>query len=149
MGYKFKFETLLSYRRNLVELAQQRMAKEQWLLHNHIERLERLRADRVRLIEEFEERKRQKMAASLFAFYIESVNNKEGEILTQVVVVESQRQVFEKSRAELLVRVKDRKIIEKTRERDYKIYLQEELRQEQKEADEMAVLRFGRDIISG
>lgn len=146
MAYRFRLETVLTYRQNLEELAQQKLATEQIMLKKHLQRLEELRAERQEMIDDFEERKKKSLAAALFSFLMEGINAKEREIQVQRTTVETQRRVVETAREKLKDRIKDRKVIERARERDYQKYMKEFLRKEQNESDEQAVLRYGRNI---
>ncbi len=143
MTYQFKLETLLSVRRNLEELAQQKLASEMRVLSEHRKHLEDLENSKAHYMVELEKRKKRKMDSSLYVFFIESMKNAELMISSQDDLIESQRQVVEQAREELNEKIKSRKIIEKARERDYKKYLQEMIRLEYKENDELAVLRNG------
>ena len=67
MGYHFKLETVLGLRRNLEELAQQRLARELTFLEEQKLRLAALQQQRQELIAEFEEKKQRQMLASVFA----------------------------------------------------------------------------------
>ena len=149
MAYKFKLEPVLNYRRNLEELAQQKLVSEQQVLKHHRERLARLQTEREQMIADFERRKKEAMPASLFAFHVNGIGRKEGEIQVQKNLVASQRQVVERAREDLHEKVKARKVIERARERDYQKYMKEYLRKEQNASDELAVLRFGRDTPRG
>ena len=71
MAYHFKLETVLGLRRNLEELAQQKLAKVLALLEEQKLKLAALRQQRQELIAEFEEEKHRKMSAPVFAFYVE------------------------------------------------------------------------------
>lgn len=146
MAYRFRLESVLIYRNNLEELAQQKLFGEQIILKNHIQRLEELKAERIIMIEDFEQRKKKRLSAAFFAFYMEGINAKDREIQFQNTTIESQRKVVEMAREELKEKVKDRKVIERAKERDYQKYLQEFLRKEQKESDEQAILRYGRNV---
>ena len=145
MAYKFKLETVLTYRQNLEDLAKEKLAREERILRNHIERLARLKEERLAMISELEERKKTSLPASLYSFYMDGIQLKESAIQMQITVIESQRQVVEQARKDLEDKVKARKVIEKAKERDYQNYLKEYLRRTQNESDEMAILRFGRN----
>ena len=145
MVYRFRLETVLVYRRNLEEQAQLVLGQELQVLTEHQGQLADLRDTRQRITEDFEKRKQQQMSAPLFSFYMESIRRKEREAEAQLDVIEKQQAVVEEARSLLGERVKSRKVIEKAREKDYQKYLQEFHRQEQKEGDEQAVLRAGRD----
>lgn len=145
MAYRFRLETVLVYRRNLEEQAQLALAREIQVLTEHQSLLVDLQDIRQRIIEDFDEKKKKQMGAPLFSFYMESIRRKEREIEAQEDVVAQQEAVVGKAREELSERVKSRKVIEKAREKDYQKYLQEFLRNEQKEGDEQAILRAGRN----
>jgi len=144
MAYHFKLETVLGLRRNLEELSQQKLARELILLEQHKLHLAALKQQRQELIAEFEEEKRQQMLAPIFAFYMEGIFRKEQEIEAGLARIEAQQGAVAQARVELTVKVQDKKVMEKARERDYQKYLLAGLKKEQNEADEMMVLRFGR-----
>lgn len=145
MAYRFRLETLLTFRRNLEEQAQLQLARELRALAERQARLVDLRDSREQMIDEFEERKQQSLRASLFSFYMEAIRRKEREIEALLAAIAQQGQVVEEARQQLQERVKSRKVIEKAREKDYQKYLQDFLHEEQKESDEQAILRSGRD----
>ncbi len=144
MAYHFKLETVLGLRRNLEEVAQQKLARELTLLEQHKLRLAELKQQRQELIAEFEEEKRQQMLAPVFALYVEGIFRKEQEVEDGLARIEAQQGAVVQARAELTVKVQDKKVMEKARERDYQKFLLAGLKKEQNEADEMMVLRFGR-----
>ena len=145
MAYIFRLETLLVYRRNLEEQAQLALAQEIQNLVDHQSSLTDINDTRQRIAADFEERKKKSMSASMFSFCMDSIRRKERESEAQLVIIENQQAVVDKFRAKLGERVKDRKVIEKAREKDYRKYLQELHRKEQNEGDEQAILRAGRN----
>jgi flagellar FliJ protein len=144
MAYHFKLETVLKLRRNLEEVAQQKLAKELMRLDVHTRRLNEVKKARVDLVAEFEEKKREQMDATFFTFYMNSISQREREIEGVLQLVASQKKAVAQARQELTEKVRGKKVMEKAKERDYQKYLQEELKKEQNEADEQMVLRFGR-----
>jgi len=144
MAYHFKLETVLGLRRNLEELAQQKLARELTLLEAQKLRLAALQQQRQELIAEFEEKKQRQMLASVFAFYMEGIFRKEQEVAAGLGLVETQQGAVIQAREELTGKVRDKKVMEKARERDYQKFLLAGLKKEQNEADEQMVLRFGR-----
>ena len=147
MAYRFKLETVLGYRRNLEELAQQKLARELMVLDSHTRRLDELKERRLKTIADFEEQKKKRMAAPFFSFYMDAISQQEREIEGTALLIKKQQQVVAKVRQQLAEKVKDKKVMEKARERDLQKYLREELNKEQKEADEQMVLRFGRKTV--
>lgn len=144
MAYHFKLETVLGLRRNLEELAQQKLARELTLLEERKARLVALRQQRQELIADFEEEKHRKMPAPVFALFVEGIFRKEQEIEAGQAQVEVQQGAVAQARVELTAKVQDKKVMEKARERDYQKFLLAGLKKEQNEADEQMVLRFGR-----
>lgn len=144
MAYHFKLETVLGLRRNLEELAQQKLARMLMLLEEQKLRLAALKQQRLDLIDEFEEEKHRQMLAPVFAFYVEGIFRKEQEIAEGQALVEVGQGAVVQAREELTVKVQDKKVMEKARERDYQKFILAGLKKEQNEADEQMVLRFGR-----
>lgn len=144
MAYRFKLETVLGVRRNLEELAQQKLAREITLLDELNSRLAALKQQRQELIAEFEEEKHKQMAAPLFAFYVEGIFRKEQDVEAGRALVEAQQGAVVQAREELAGKMREKKVMEKARERDYQKFLLAALKKEQSEADEQMVLRFGR-----
>ena len=144
MAYHFKLETILGLRRNLEELAQQKLARELALLAAEKLRLAALQQERREMIAEFEEEKCRKISAPLFAFYVEGIFRKEQEIEAGFARVEAGQAAVVRAREELAAKMRDKKVMEKARERDYQKFLLAALKKEQSEADEQMVLRFGR-----
>ena len=147
MAYHFKLETVLKLRRNLEEVAQQKLAKELMRLDAHNRRLAEIKEARVGLIAEFEEKKKEEMSSSFFTFYMNSISQREREIEGVLQLVASQKEAVLMARQELTEKVRGKKVMEKARERDFQKYQQEELKKEQNEADEQMVLRFGRKTL--
>ena len=144
MAYHFRLETVLGLRRNLEELAQQKLGRELTLLEQHKLRLAELKQQRQELIVEFETEKQQQMLAPVFALYVEGIFRKEQEVEAGQAQIEVQQGAVAQARVELTSKVQDKKVMEKAKERDYQKFLLAGLKKEQNEADEMMVLRFGR-----
>ncbi len=119
-----------------------RFAAEQRTLAVHNARLENLRRDRRLMINEMEERKKEKMSGAMFSLYMDGVISQDWRIQVQCNTVKAQEQVVEQARRELLAAVQQRKIMDKLKENDFLLYRREELRREGIENDEQAVLRY-------
>jgi len=145
MGYRYKLETLLTVRRNFEEQAQQKLAHELFVLANHKKYLDELEEQRLDLFATLEEKKQHELSAALFTFYVEAIHLKNRQISFQQNAVLAQQEMIETVRAELMVKVKARQVVERLKEKDFVAWRQELLRQEQVEMDEQAVLRFGKE----
>lgn len=144
MAYRYRLELVLKYRRDLEELAQQKLARQQLVLDALQKRLEDLHLERLRMMADFELRKAEPILAPLFAAFVESLRFKESDIASQAEVVKVQQKAVAEARDELAEKMKRRKVLEKARERDFQKHVQEEVRKDQKDNDEMMVLRHGR-----
>lgn len=147
MAYQYKLETLLSVRRNFEEQAEQRLAHELFVLANHKKHLAELEEQRLDLFAALEEKKKQIMTAAMFTFYVEAIHGKNRQIAFQHNAVLAQQEMIETVRADLLVKVKARKVVERLKEKDFFAWRQEILRKEQIESDEQAVMRFGKEAV--
>lgn len=146
MGYQYKLETLLTVRRNFEEQAQQKLAHELFVLANHKKYLAELEEQRLDLFAIMEEKKKQTMTVAMFSFYVEAIHLKNRLIAFQQNAVLAQQEMIETVRAELLVKVKARKVVERLKEKDFFVWRQEMIRKEQIESDEQAVMRFGKEV---
>lgn len=73
--------------------------------------------------------------------YVQAIEEK---IEEQTQIIYTKKDLVEESRLELIAAQKDRKIMENLKEKDESNYLENAKNMEQKELDEMAVLRFNR-----
>ena len=144
MAYHFRFESVLHYRRNLEELSRQKLTMAQAQLEKLQSRLDELEELLTQALDAFEERKRQPILAPLYIMLAEGIERREREVANQHKAIAAQYKVVEQSREELIGRVRNRKVMEKAREKDYDNFLQEERRLAQNELDEQMVLRFKR-----
>ncbi|MBU0673560.1 MAG: flagellar export protein FliJ [Proteobacteria bacterium] len=141
MVYQFKLETILTYRRNLEDLAQQKLAAEERILQGHRDLMADYEDNRRLTAQEFDSRKQGSISGPIFGLFIDAIKGLDLQIQIQQTRVQSQEKMVEAARSELVTKVKDRKVIEKFREQDHRKYLKEMIRLEYKEIDEIAVLR--------
>ena len=145
MAYHYKLETLLTVRRNIEEQCQNKLAHELFVLENHNKHLVDLNRQRVEIFETFEEKKKQSMSVAIFSFYVEAIHNRNRQIAFQKTAIEAQKAAVEEVRAELAEKLRERKVVERLKEKDFLAYTKELQRKVQIESDEMAVMRFGRE----
>lgn len=146
MAYHFRFAAVLNYRRDLEELFQQKlvMAQERWASLRA--RLVELEDARQAAGIDLEERKRRPISAPLYALLVEGLAHRDRDIVKQRQDLATQHQVVTGKRRELLIKMQERQVMEKTRERDYEKYLAQERNSEQKAMDEQTVLRFKHEV---
>lgn len=140
--YKFKLEKVLEWR----EDGEKQEAKAFAVIINELqgqeealEKLkityEKIKADILKL-RNINEIKQQYMFKQMI----------ENQIEAQLILIENTKLKLEKQRLELLEAQKNRKIMEKLKEKDYSLYQENMLLAEQKELDEMAVLKHRKTI---
>ncbi len=142
--FTFRLQAVETIRHNEEEQAQLKLGREQTILHNHLARLSGLKEERLQMIASLQAKEQEKITGSLIQFYMEAVRSKEVLIKILQNTIASQEQVVERARRQLAEAVKERKIVEVIRKRDYDKYVAAERKKEQNESDEMAILRFGR-----
>jgi|GEM_PF-1649344 len=147
MAYHYKLESLLRVRQNLEEQCQHKLAHEFFVLDNHKKYLDELRQQRLDFFAALEEEKKKVMSVAMFSFYVEAIHIKNRHIAFQKTAIEAQKAAIENVRAELAEKIKERKVVERLKEKDFLAYTRELQHKIQVESDEMAVMRFGRKAL--
>ncbi len=142
MAERFKLETVLKHRKHLEEKAQQVFAKSSRRWDRARQALEVLTHNRQQYQQELNRKMREDAAAGELILYHRYLNRLAREIEAQDALVEELAAQKEEHRAQLVVALKDRKIIERLKER----FLESEARKtregEQKQINEAAVNRY-------
>ncbi len=140
--FTFRLEAVYKIRLNREEQAQLALGREQTILHNHKVTLEGHGEERQAMLTALDKKKTTSMSGAMVQLYMESIRAKEFQSKILATTIASQQHVVDQKRHQLAEAVKNRKIIDTIRKRDLLKYQQEELKKEQDESDEMAVLRF-------
>jgi flagellar FliJ protein len=135
--FKFQLQTLLNIRNQQEENLKNELGKAVQRLEKEKAELHRLNFSKDRLIMEFNEKSRKTTVERLKEYnaYISVLSEK---IKYQKENVNSASKNVDKVREELIKAVKDRKILDKLKEKKYDEYLIEENREELKSTDETA-----------
>jgi|GEM_PF-605350 len=141
-AYRFKLEPLLNYRQNLEEVAMQELVAAKSTLRVREMALYQVQQRRLATVDEFEEEKKKPLSPARFSWFMEALRQEEKSIAAAVEALARQEEAVKEATSALVERVRERKVMEKARERDYRKHLAEELAAELKENDEMAVLRY-------
>jgi flagellar protein FliJ len=142
--YVFKLQSVLEYRKNIEEKIHNDFSEKKRELESEKLNLKCLIKERVDLIDEIRKMPGKKLYAEDIArhvAYIEKIREKEKQ---QKEIIERVKTELEIKRAELLDAVKKRKVMEKLKERHTEEYESNMGAIEQKNSDEMSVLKFGR-----
>jgi flagellar FliJ protein len=142
--FVFRLQTVLDYRKNIEEKILNDFSQKKRELAVQELRLKNLIQERENLIGELREMQNKSLPVDYIArnvSYVEQV--RENEKKQSVIIVQVSEQL-EAKRKELLEAVKKTKIMEKLKERHAEEYEGDVRAFEQKNSDEMAVLKFGR-----
>jgi len=137
-AYKFSLEKVLEWRTDKEKDKARELAIIQRRLHEEEEKLEGLLNRLSQAKREIQSYKNiQKLQQQ--RLYIDQI---EEEIERKKIEIEEITKRFDKSREELLAAQKDRKVMEKLKEKDFQSYKTQIQKKEQKQLDEAAILRY-------
>jgi flagellar FliJ protein len=141
MRYSFKFETLLNYKKRLEEVAQQVLAQKMTERAEAEQKLNRLRTREEECLFELMEKRTKGIPAAQHLLYINYLNLLAKDIAIQEEVVQSLTRAVEEARQKLIKLSREKKMIEKLKKKDFDAFTQEMIRLEQKENDELVLIR--------
>ncbi|RLB41698.1 MAG: flagellar export protein FliJ [Deltaproteobacteria bacterium] len=146
MVFKFRYESLLNYRRHLKEVAQVELARSMEQLAVAKETLESLTAEYDKATLGFATRLRQGITAQRLQDFSSYLSRLKEEISQKALEVAEWEEFVEKKRSALLEKDREFKIIDKLRDKDFERWVAEQESREQKALSEMAILRHGRSF---
>jgi len=141
--FVFKFQQVLDYRKNVEEKILHEFSDNKRRLESEVLKLQTLIEERTSLIGELKKMQNVPVPAGNIArcvSYIERIREDEAK---QKQIIDQVNKQLEAKRRELLEAVKKRKVMEKLKERHTEEFEKNMRDLEQKNSDEMAVLRFG------
>ena len=141
MRFPFTLQPLLDWKRNLEEVAQIRLSAKMTLLKAQEEEIERLTLKRLAREEELGKKIARGIPAPEYVLYKEFAE----ESLSELRAKENQKRgtlrEIEKDRDKLVQLSKEKKILERLKEKKQKAFLVEAEKNEQKKNDEMVITR--------
>lgn len=142
--FVFRFQTVLDFRKNVEEKILGEFSEKKRQLESEELKLQNLMKEWSALLGELKKMQNKAVPVGDIARYVAYIDQvKENENRQKIKVAEVSGQL-ETKRIELLDAVRKRKIMEKLKQRHAKEYKDEERALEQKNSDEMSVLKFGR-----
>jgi flagellar protein FliJ len=142
--YVFKLQSVLDYRKNIEEKIHNDFSEKKRELEAEKLNLKSLVKERVDLIDELRKIHGRTVHAGDIARYVAYVEKIRDREKKQKEIIERIKDELELKRSELLEAVKKRKVMEKLKERHTDEYDSNMNALEQKNSDEMSVLKFGR-----
>ena len=144
MTRPFKLEAVLNHRRHREEAARKRYADAVRQLRQQQEQLTAIQMTRQKCLQDLRSQQRSGAAAAQMLMYTHYLTRLDTEIQAQDKVVQAHRQKKEKQRQALMAALKDRKVIEKLKERHLRQLEVEERGREQKLLNDVAITRYQR-----
>ena len=138
--YSFSMESVLEWRESIEKTSMEKYAAAQYELKHEIQVLEHLNKENEQIKEKSLSCKNIVEIRHL-QLYKQTIDER---IEAQIEIVEIKKDELEKLRLELIHAQKDRKIMEKLKEKDFSNYNEESKREDQKNLDEIAVLKYKR-----
>lgn len=142
--FVFRFQTVLDFRKNVEEKILGEFSEKKRQLEYEELKLQNLMKEWSTLLGELKKMQNKAVPVGDIARYVAYIDQiKENENRQKIKIAEVSGQL-ETKRIELLDAVRKTKIMEKLKQRHAKEYKDDERALEQKNSDEMAVLKFGR-----
>lgn len=142
--FVFSLQSVLDYRKNIEEKIHNEFSEKKRELELEELKLINLINERADLIGELRKMQNKSLPVDDIARYISYVEQVRENEKKQRITIAQVSEELEVKRNELLEAVKKRKIMERLKERHAEEYIIAARALEQKNSDEMAVLRFGR-----
>ena len=135
--FLFKMDSLLRLRDSIEEQKKNEFGRAVAELERHREKLNELMLEKERVVGEFHEALKNRIDSKKSDRYNKYIRLLDKRIDDQHVVVEKCEIIEEECRLELIEATKEKKKLEKLREKQFQLYLIEEKREEQKITDEL------------
>lgn len=140
----FSLQTVLDYRKNIEERILNAFSEKKRELELEELKLQNLIKEKSDIVEELRNMQNMQLHIDDIVRHVSYVDRIRENEKKQIVIIAQASRDLETKRIELLEAVKKRKVIEMLRDRHAEEYSNAERAFEQKNSDEMAVLKFGR-----
>lgn len=147
MGFKFRYEALLNYRRHLKEKAELVLAEAQRQLRRNRDKMEEYRNAVIEANERFESDLRNKISSDHvrnYSSYVAALKIKME--FQKIEIANSEKIVAEKMKI-LLEKTRQYNVFEKLKERDQEKWRLSQNIMERKEMNETALVRHGKEFL--
>ena len=142
MRFTFPFETLLNMKKNLEELSQMRLAKKMNHLREQEEAIQRVMEEIVSNDRALKEKSEQGMKPSEYLVYKIYQEDRAKDLLLKRAALRQTKKEIEAEQKTLLQLMKERKMFERLKEKQWKKFQSQMERLDQKNSDEMVITRY-------
>lgn len=140
--FVFKLQTSLDVKLKREEIQKEELARATKKYRENTDILKRRRHRLIDIQEILRRKQNEHLNVLDILVYQDYIPVQIERIKQQEIVTEESRQAMEGERQKLVEIMRERKVLEKLRTKHYQVYVQECLRQEQKQIDEMATVGF-------
>jgi flagellar protein FliJ len=140
--FRFPWQTLLNWKRNLEELSQTRLAVKAGQLRAQEEEIQDLIGRRSAAEDEANAKTRQGIRADEYTMYKEFAETARQDLLRRDARKKITLREMDEEREVLLRLTREKKILEKLKEKKFKDFIREVEKTEQKNNDERVTLRY-------
>lgn len=147
MKFKFSYEKLLAHKQTLEEIAQKNLAEAQ----RSLDEAKAVLSDLFKAVDEvraraFEMERQGGQSQNSGSIADEFANGQKIRIARQRTVIRDRNMMVEQRQEELILAARERKTLEKLREKKIEEFKTDQKRKEQKEVDDMITMRFLRKV---
>jgi flagellar FliJ protein len=142
MRFVFKLQALLNWKKNLEELSQMRLADRLKYLQTQEEEIQNLRNQRSAYAEEMNERSLRGLKAGEYLTYQQYFEESYKDLILKEEKKKHTIREIEMEREKLIAFTKQRKILEKLKEKKLERFMYQAEREEQIKNDERAIRRY-------
>lgn len=146
MAFKFRYKAILSFRRHLKEKSEVELARAQHQLNRVTDSLnqycDHLREGR----KELDAFLRKNISSNDLRIHLDYLSGLKIRIEIQTREVQKCKEIVRKKREALLEKTKEYKVIEKVKQKDFEKWNYQQLQEERKLMNEVAVIRYKQDL---
>jgi len=142
--FNFRYESLLSYRERVKEQAEIDLAKARRQLREAREALGLYQKSLEQAGAAFQFRLRTRISSGEIKHHRDYLSGIEERIATQELEIRKRKELEKEKLKDLLTKTKQYRALGKLKEKDFKKWQQQQLQEEQKRMNEVAVTRHGR-----
>ncbi len=140
--FKFRLEKVLEHKIRLFDLAEEEYLVEVRVLRAEEEKLEKIKADYRHSMQVLVERTKQKFTIKELAVHYKYLFHLKREMKNQVDVVVKQEKVVDAKRTRLIEASKEKKVLERLKDKRHRTYVYHVEKDEQKMMDDITNAKF-------
>jgi flagellar FliJ protein len=142
MRFSFPLEALLNWKRSLEESSQMRLAEIVTRLKVQEQEIEKLILKRLSHEEKLKEKSHRGIRVGEYLLYKQFAEDSRRDLLSKEEKKKRTLREIEEEREKLIALMKEKKILEKLKEKQFKSFLSQSEKAEQKQNDEIATLKY-------